>query len=40
MDLEKLDQSIQSAQKLTGGIRAMMEGLKGLQQLNPPATGN
>lgn len=36
MDLEKLDQSIQSAQKLTGGIRAMMEGFKGLQQLNPP----
>lgn len=37
MDLEKLDQSMQSAQKLTTGIRAMMEGFKGLQQLNPPA---
>lgn len=36
MDLEKLDQSIQSAQKLTGGIRAMMEGFQGLQELNPP----
>ena len=40
MDLEKLDQSIQSAQKLTGGIRAVMEGLKGLQQAAPAATGN
>lgn len=38
MDLEKLDQSIQSAQKLTGGIRAMMEGFKGLQEMNPPNT--
>jgi len=37
MDLEKLDQSMQSAQKLTGGLRAMMEGLKGLQQFTPPA---
>jgi hypothetical protein len=37
MDLEKLAESMQSAQKLTTGIRAMMEGLKGLQQLNPPA---
>jgi hypothetical protein len=36
MDLEKLDQAMQSAQKLTGGLRAMMEGFKGLQQLNPP----
>ena len=36
MDLEKLDQSMQSAQKLTSGIRAMMEGFKGLQQINPP----
>ena len=35
MDLEKLDQSMQSAQKLTGGIRAMMEGFKGLQQTMP-----
>lgn len=37
MDLEKLAASMQSAQKLTTGIREMMEGLKGLQQLNPPA---
>jgi hypothetical protein len=36
MDLEKLADSMQSAQKLTTGIRAMMEGFKGLQQLNPP----
>jgi len=40
MDLEKLDQSMQSAQKLTGGIRAVMEGLKGLQQAAPPSTNN
>ena len=40
MDLEKLDQSIQSAQKMTGGIRAMMEGLKGLQEMNPPNAPN
>lgn len=37
MDLEKLDQSMQAAQKLTSGIRAMMEGFKGFQQLTPPA---
>jgi len=36
MDLEKLDLSMQSAQKLTGGLRAMMEGFKGLQQVTPP----
>lgn len=40
MDLEKLDLSIQSAQKLTGGLRAMMEGLKGLQEVAPPNTPN
>ncbi len=39
MDLEKLEQSILSAQKLTGGIRAMMEGLQGLQQINPRDAG-
>jgi hypothetical protein len=40
MDLEKLDQSMQSAQKLTSGLRAMMEGFQGFQQLNPPGETN
>ena len=37
MDLEKLDTSVQSAQKLTGGLRAMMEGFSELQNVTPPA---
>ncbi len=37
MDLEKLDASVQSTQKLTSGLRAMMEGFGELQNAQPPA---
>lgn len=36
MELEKLDQTMMSAQKLTTGIKAMMEGFKGMKDLAPP----
>jgi len=39
MDLEKLDASVQSTQKLTSGLRAMMEGFGELQNAQPPANG-
>lgn len=39
MDLEKLDASVQSAQKLTGGLKAMMEGFGELRTITPPANG-
>jgi hypothetical protein len=35
MELEKLDQTMLSAQKLTTGLRAMMEGFQGMKELNP-----
>lgn len=37
MELEKLDQTMASAQKLTTGLKAMMEGLQGMKDLAPPA---
>lgn len=39
MDLEKLDATVQSGRKLTGGLRAMMEGFGELQRAQPPADG-
>lgn len=36
MELEKLDQTMASAQKLTTGLKAMMEGLQGMKDLAPP----
>jgi len=39
LDLEKLAASVQSAQKLAGGLRAMMEGFGELQKVQPPAIG-
>lgn len=35
MELEKLDQTITSAKKLTTGLKSMMEGMGGLQDLGP-----
>ena len=35
MDLEKLDETVVSAKKLTGGLKQMMEGMGGLQNLGP-----
>jgi RNA polymerase sigma factor (sigma-70 family) len=35
MDLEKMDQTVTSAKKLTTGMRSMMEGMGGLQDLGP-----
>lgn len=35
MPLEKLDESITSAHKMTSGIKQMMEGMGGLQELGP-----
>jgi hypothetical protein len=39
MELEKLDQTMASAQKLTTGLKAMMEGLQGMKDLTPPQNG-
>ncbi len=39
MELEKLDQTMASAQKLTTGLKAMMEGLQGMKDLAPPPNG-
>lgn len=39
MELEKLDQTMASAQKLTTGLKAMMEGLQGMKDLAPPQNG-
>ncbi len=36
MELEKVDQSIESARKITTGIRTMMDGLGGLRDMMPP----
>lgn len=36
MDLEKLDTSIESARKITTGIKTMMDGMGGLRDLMPP----
>jgi hypothetical protein len=36
MELEKLDSSIESAHKITTGIKSMMEGLGGLRDAMPP----
>lgn len=35
MELEKLDETVVSAKKLTGGLKQMMEGMGGLQDLGP-----
>jgi RNA polymerase sigma factor (sigma-70 family) len=35
MELEKLDETVTSAKKLTGGLKQMMEGMGGLQDLEP-----
>jgi RNA polymerase sigma factor (sigma-70 family) len=35
MELEKLDETVTSAKKLTGGLMQMMEGMGGLQDLGP-----
>lgn len=35
MDLEQLDKTVTSAKAVTGGVRQMMEGLGGLQDLGP-----
>jgi len=35
MELEKLDQTVTSAKKMTTGIKSMMEGMGGLQDLGP-----
>ncbi len=35
MELEKLDETVVSAKKLTGGLKQMMEGMGGLQNLGP-----
>jgi len=35
MDLERLDQAVSSGRKLTGGLRQMMEGVGGLQDIAP-----
>jgi hypothetical protein len=38
-DLEKLDQSIESARKVTTGIKSMMDGMSGLKDLATPPPG-
>ena len=38
-DLEKLDQSIESARKVTTGIKSMMDGMSGLKDVVPPPSG-
>ncbi|QJE95652.1 RNA polymerase sigma factor [Luteolibacter luteus] len=35
MELEKMDQTVTSAKKLTAGMKSMMEGMGGLQDLGP-----
>ena len=35
MELEKMDQTVASAKKMTTGLRSMMEGMGGLQDLGP-----
>jgi RNA polymerase sigma factor (sigma-70 family) len=35
MELEKMDQTVTSAKKMTTGLRSMMEGMGGLQELGP-----
>jgi hypothetical protein len=35
MELEKLDSTIESVKKLTTGIKTMMDGMSGLQDLGP-----
>lgn len=35
MELEKMDQTVTSAKKLTTGLKSMMEGMGGLQELGP-----
>jgi hypothetical protein len=35
MELEKMDQTVTSAKKLTTGLKSMMEGMGGLQDLGP-----
>jgi len=35
MDLEKMDQTVTSAKKMTTGLKSMMEGMGGLQDLGP-----
>lgn len=35
MELEKLDQTVESAKKMTTGLKSMMEGMGGLQDLGP-----
>lgn len=35
MELEKMDEAISSARKLTGGVKQMMEGMSGLRELEP-----
>jgi hypothetical protein len=35
MEIEKLEQTMLSAQKLTKGIRGMIEGMQGMKELNP-----
>lgn len=39
MELEKLDQSIESARKVTTGIKSMMDGMSGLKDVIPPPPG-
>ena len=36
MELEKLDTSIESARKITTGIKSMMDGIGGLRDIMPP----
>lgn len=36
MELEKLDSSIESARKITTGIKTMMDGMGGLREMMPP----
>ena len=42
MELEKLDSSIESARKITTGIKSMMDGMGGLRDVlqPPPAPGD
>lgn len=39
MELEKLEQAMASAKQMTGGLRQLMEGMKGLQQNLPQPEG-
>jgi hypothetical protein len=36
MELERLDKSIESARKVTTGIKSMMDGMGGLRDIIPP----